>query len=598
MTDIVLDDVASGFNLSVINNNFEVVEDVVNTELMHLEGGNNVMRQSLNMNSQRILNLPRPTSNSEPARLADLQSLIEGGVNDASLITFLQYGIGAVERNANAKMAEWVTGLDFEAPTDGSDARSALQQAIDQASTLRLTEGEYTLSGPLILKSNFTLIFDPGAKLLLSEGVDNFIVRGTGLTRVTVRDGNIEGNGDAGSSAVYLVSCSNVTIENTTVKKAGSHGIYLDGCAFVKTNGCDLSSNYYYGIEDRNGIGNRHTNNLCYNNGNTGTATSTGGRGINLWKSVDCYVAGNRFVANTEYGCRIYSEAADTVASYGNRIVDNFYYDNIRADFVLYDESEAGELIKQNKVSGNLAFRTLVPTLGFSFIFHGGENTFLDNHLHHLGAQGNYAGFQFYYAVDCKLIGGSANNIRDAFAFTNATNCIVDSFNGKNVATGSGTAGIVGEGCVIRNSKFKHSGAGVNDVCFVNYNATGRNTYDNNELDGFYIGIYVGDEAVGIFRNKSINSTSVGLRKDGTSIADQEFSDNRWDITLPAEISALEKNNSTHARATLAYFAAPAAINYPVGSYCRNNVPAVGQPKGWLRTATGVPGTWVSEGNL
>jgi parallel beta-helix repeat protein len=34
------------------------------------------------------------------------------------------------------------------------------------------------------------------------------------------------------------------------------------------------------------------------------------------------------------------------------------------------------------------------------------------------------------------------------------------------------------------------------------------------------------------------------------------------------------------------------------GTYIRNAVPVVGQPKGWYCTVSGAPGTWVSEGNL
>lgn len=37
---------------------------------------------------------------------------------------------------------------------------------------------------------------------------------------------------------------------------------------------------------------------------------------------------------------------------------------------------------------------------------------------------------------------------------------------------------------------------------------------------------------------------------------------------------------------------------YAVGAVVKNLTPAVGQPKGWVCTAAGQPGTWVSEGNL
>lgn len=42
----------------------------------------------------------------------------------------------------------------------------------------------------------------------------------------------------------------------------------------------------------------------------------------------------------------------------------------------------------------------------------------------------------------------------------------------------------------------------------------------------------------------------------------------------------------------------PTSGTYQRGDKCINNSPAVGQPKGWMCTVSGTPGTWVSEGNL
>lgn len=43
---------------------------------------------------------------------------------------------------------------------------------------------------------------------------------------------------------------------------------------------------------------------------------------------------------------------------------------------------------------------------------------------------------------------------------------------------------------------------------------------------------------------------------------------------------------------------APTVDEWFVGDEVQNSVPAVGQPKGWICTVTGTPGTWVSSGNL
>ena len=60
MADITLTDLTSLANdtsaTNSINNNFQTVEDVINDEIVHTTGGNNVMSQDLDMNSNDILN--------------------------------------------------------------------------------------------------------------------------------------------------------------------------------------------------------------------------------------------------------------------------------------------------------------------------------------------------------------------------------------------------------------------------------------------------------------------------------------------------------------------------------------------------------------
>lgn len=57
MTDIVLNPITSGYNVSRINGNFERIEEAINEEVLHTVGGNNTMLQALDMNGNAILNL-------------------------------------------------------------------------------------------------------------------------------------------------------------------------------------------------------------------------------------------------------------------------------------------------------------------------------------------------------------------------------------------------------------------------------------------------------------------------------------------------------------------------------------------------------------
>ena len=81
MSDITLTEVRSGYNLGKINENFEKIEDKVNNGVLHTSGGKNIMGQNLDMNGNRILNLPAPINDNEPARLIDLNPALNSAID-------------------------------------------------------------------------------------------------------------------------------------------------------------------------------------------------------------------------------------------------------------------------------------------------------------------------------------------------------------------------------------------------------------------------------------------------------------------------------------------------------------------------------------
>lgn len=120
MTDIVLLPITNSANVSVVNDNNAKIQQSINEDILHLSGGNNTMLQQLDMNSnkiintktdpndpdsmvtvgagdsrwynvtgdtltgtmnagsQRIVNLPAPTSDTEPMRRADVLAIDSG----------------------------------------------------------------------------------------------------------------------------------------------------------------------------------------------------------------------------------------------------------------------------------------------------------------------------------------------------------------------------------------------------------------------------------------------------------------------------------------------------------------------------------------
>lgn len=91
---IELDDTLSGRDLSKIQANFQKVENALNDNVLwrdNVEGEPNQMEDLLDMNGQRIINLPVPGSPNDAARLQDV---LNGGVGivPASVIPFASTG--------------------------------------------------------------------------------------------------------------------------------------------------------------------------------------------------------------------------------------------------------------------------------------------------------------------------------------------------------------------------------------------------------------------------------------------------------------------------------------------------------------------------
>lgn len=81
MSKIDLDPITSGYNLSKINGNFQKIEGELNNKVLYRQvqgGGPNAMSDNLDMNSNRILNLPDAISGSEPVTLSQLIGVDSG----------------------------------------------------------------------------------------------------------------------------------------------------------------------------------------------------------------------------------------------------------------------------------------------------------------------------------------------------------------------------------------------------------------------------------------------------------------------------------------------------------------------------------------
>ena len=140
---------------------------------------------------------------------------------------------------------------DFGANGDGQSMNtSAIQEAINAAEsagggTIYFPVGEY-LSGTIILKSNVSLLFETGARLIGSKNLDDYtgekksFILGNELENVKISGkGIIDGNGEAywdenfkalerPEPWIFLKNCTNLTVEEVKFTNSPSHVIRLE----------------------------------------------------------------------------------------------------------------------------------------------------------------------------------------------------------------------------------------------------------------------------------------------------------------------------------------------------------------------------------
>jgi hypothetical protein len=113
MTKTVLNDLVNLENqtssVTIVNTNNAVIETAFDNTLSRDGTSPNQMEASLDMNSNRILNLPSPISQLEPIRLVDLNGLELGNVSFSSLPTGGTEGQTLSKNSSTNYDASWVT---------------------------------------------------------------------------------------------------------------------------------------------------------------------------------------------------------------------------------------------------------------------------------------------------------------------------------------------------------------------------------------------------------------------------------------------------------------------------------------------------------
>jgi len=223
MTKITLNNLANLQNetsaVNIINDNNDAIEIAFENTLSRDGTFPNQMSSNLDMNSNRILNLPAPRNPNEPLRLKDINTPPLSPSN-----SFKQEGEGAVNRTWLSKVQEEFSVTDFGATGNGVDDDSdAIQAAVDAAGDrgkIIWPKGTYLITKTINVPYSFHIWEGDGKGASI-------------ILYVPSEDGTAVAVGN-GSSSVWYTSFSKLSLFSTDVThtKIGFDLLDVRGCYF------------------------------------------------------------------------------------------------------------------------------------------------------------------------------------------------------------------------------------------------------------------------------------------------------------------------------------------------------------------------------
>ena len=217
---VALSNVTNGTNVSAINDNFAQIQDALNLGTLWRDnpvGEPNQMINLLDMNGNRLINLPAPISNTDAARLQDVQDAI-AGAKTATLTQFNPYktitGTNVQSAIQQVKDEHDLSALlenikQFNATGNGiTDDTTAIVAAATSGRTIFLPSGTYLMSNS-IFTSDISFV-----------GEDMF------KTVIKWASGSIESSLFGFNGAQVNVSFKNLTIDSNSQNQTDSTGYY------------------------------------------------------------------------------------------------------------------------------------------------------------------------------------------------------------------------------------------------------------------------------------------------------------------------------------------------------------------------------------
>lgn len=494
---------------------------------------------------------------------------------------YLAPWVGSVSRTQDSKNQDPISVMDFGADNTGAtNCATAVQAALTNCGGgkgVHFPHGTYLIgtagwAGLSITgKNNFSITADPGTIIKVASAPSQT----TTNAPATVRP------------AIALINCTKFTISGIVfdANSTTSTHLTLDGCSHGAVMGCEFTGNkaastVQYSIcaplSNRMRFNNNHFNAVSSGVYTSGSSVSIVGNTVYDWgNTLTSYFVN----ASAATGLNVSGNTVDCASASLNTFV--------KADSC-YQFVSSGNVAKVSRYGYNLTSMDR-----FSIVGNHLECNTLTEAAYVAGTHGS-------------ITGNSFRECNKGVYSTKLTNTTISA----NTITGDG---IIGSGAVEAGVKIVGNASdGIRSVSIIGNTIRG---FSSTGCAGIWVQVGAGTASNIVISGNNCATNNYGLSIFGP--VGSEFSGvvvtgnylNTIDCNLPRTSLQTSGNYGVWSstgpydlindrNVTTFRTAAPTTGYWYAGDRCVNSSPTVGQPKAWVNTADGIPGTWVSEGNL